>query len=440
MATASPVSDETVLERATERQHGDAGWGLPRLLLFRFAFLYFAVYIFPFPLNVLPKVEPWAEKVDEVLRIPVVWFADVVLGLTITVFPAGSGDTTFNYVQILVFAIVSIAGALVWTAVGKRGHDPALRDRFHIMLRYLLGYMMVSYGLAKVLTTQFSPPSPDRLAQQLGDFSPMGLLWTFMGFSTAYCVFTGAAEVLGGVLLFSRRTTTLGALVIIGVMINVVMLNSCYDVPVKLLSSHLLTMAVVLTLPDARRLLDVLVFHRPTAPALVRPPFRWRRLERLRGWIKAAFLVVTLGWNTYERYEHWQESTTTDERPLLGRFEATGFYRGGVLQPRNLDDTSQWRSFGTSRWGYVMIRTMQGPSRGYRAVHVPIARLLFVLRTRDNSLSYGWLTYVRDGDNLVVRGLFDAVPIEARMTRVDHEKSELMGRGFHWINEVPYNR
>jgi hypothetical protein len=53
-----------------------------------------------------------------------------------------------------------------------------------------------------------------------------------------------------------------GALVSIGVMSPVVALNFCYDVPVKLYSSHLLAMKVFLILPDLRRLLNLFVFCR----------------------------------------------------------------------------------------------------------------------------------------------------------------------------------
>jgi len=67
----------------------------------------------------------------------------------------------------------------------------------------------------------------------------MGLLWTFMAASKGYQIFTGAAEVLGGILLLWKRTTTLGALTVFGVMANVMALNFFYDVPVKLLSTHL---------------------------------------------------------------------------------------------------------------------------------------------------------------------------------------------------------
>src|SRR4029079_8818976 len=104
--------------------------------------------------------------------------------------------------------------------------------------------------------------SPERLLEPYGESSPMGLLWTFMGYSLPYNGFTVAAGVVRVFLLFLRRTTTLGALIVSAVMVNVVMLNFCYDVPVKLFSSHLLVMAGILTIPDLRRLAGVLVFNR----------------------------------------------------------------------------------------------------------------------------------------------------------------------------------
>ena len=94
-----------------------------------------------------------------------------------------------------------------------------------------------------------------------------------MGYSPAYNVFAGGAEALGGLLLLFRRTTTLGAVVAIGVLTNIVMLNFCYDVPVKLFSIHLTLMATALAGLDGRRLLNAFVFNRPTPAADLSPHF-----------------------------------------------------------------------------------------------------------------------------------------------------------------------
>src|ERR1044071_6897724 len=92
-----------------------------------------------------------------------------------------------------------------------------------------------------------------------GGTSPMRLMWAFMGYSLPYTVFAGLAEVTGGVLLLWRRTATLGALVVAIVMTNVVLMNLCYDVPVKLFSTLLLVFAIAIGLPDARRLLGAVL-------------------------------------------------------------------------------------------------------------------------------------------------------------------------------------
>ena len=83
-----------------------------------------------------------------------------------------------------------------------------------------------------------------------------------MGASESYNVFTGAGEILGGLLLTTRRTTLLGAIVSLGVLGHVAMLNFSYDVPVKLFSLHLLAMAVFLIAPDLRRLATMFLMIR----------------------------------------------------------------------------------------------------------------------------------------------------------------------------------
>lgn len=55
-----------------------------------------------------------------------------------------------------------------------------------------------------MIPTQFPTPTADKLMQPYGESSPMGILWTFMGSSTAYTIFAGTAgEVLAAIpLLF----------------------------------------------------------------------------------------------------------------------------------------------------------------------------------------------------------------------------------------------
>ena len=68
----------------------------------------------------------------------------------------------------------------------------------------------------------------------------MGLLLNFMGYSTAFNMFTGLAEAIAGFLLLFRKTVTFGSLMSMTVLSNIVAMNFCFDVPVKIYSANLL--------------------------------------------------------------------------------------------------------------------------------------------------------------------------------------------------------
>src|SRR5262249_16175012 len=149
----------------------------------------------------------------------------------------GSRDSIDYYVQALCFLVIALAVTAVWTILDRK----LLRyARFHeglrICVRFALAAAMIAYGASKVIKSQFPDLPLDRLLQPYGDASPMGLVWTFMGYSRSYNLFAGAVELIGGLPLTMRRTTLLGALVSFGALCNLVALNFFYDIPAKLYS------------------------------------------------------------------------------------------------------------------------------------------------------------------------------------------------------------
>jgi hypothetical protein len=138
----------------------------------------------------------------------------------------------------------------------------------------------------KAVPLQMPFPFLTRLVEAYGNFSPMGNLWAFVGASRPYESFVGCAEMLGGLLLIVPRTTILGALVSLADLTQVFVLNMTYDVPVKLLSFHLLLMALFLLAPDLRRLCGFFFLSQPahglihavrTLPLAPPQPYRARR-------------------------------------------------------------------------------------------------------------------------------------------------------------------
>ena len=164
---------------------------------------------------------------------------------------------------------MSLVVALIWGALDRGRTNLRQLDRwFRIYLRLFLATVLFSYGWAKVLPVQFPALGPERLSESFGEASPSGFLWAFMGYSKAYMAFGGAGEVVAGLLLCFRRTTTLGALIGMAVMSNVVALNYAFDVGVRIDSTCYLLALTYLAAPDAKRLVDMLVVGRPTTPAL----------------------------------------------------------------------------------------------------------------------------------------------------------------------------
>jgi hypothetical protein len=236
-------------------------WSAATRFGFRFAFVYLILYNFPFPLNVpgAYRASSWYELV---LHKAVPWVGAHVLRLKtpITNFSGASGDKTYDYVLALCFLVIALAISLVWSFGDRKRSNYELMDAWlRVYIRFALGTALVGCGSVKLFPSQFSSPAVFTLSETFGQASPMGLLWTFMGISRPYSIFAGAAEFASGVRLFVPWTEARGAILSAAVMINVVALNFCYDVPVKLYSLHLLLMCLFVGWSGIMRVLSLLV-------------------------------------------------------------------------------------------------------------------------------------------------------------------------------------
>ncbi|MCY1019560.1 hypothetical protein [Pyxidicoccus sp. MSG2] len=451
MTTASPLAPvpEPLAPGSSAPEPGASApraWGLARRIAFRFAFTYLFLYSLPGPVDSLPGMEFLSEAFSDVWQAVVPWVGKHVLslGTDITVFTNGSGDTTYNYVQVLVFLAVGVLVAAVWSVVDRRRTQYLkAHDVLRVFVRYVLATTMLSYGMAKVLKSQFQFPFPERLVEPLGEFSPMGLLWTFMGYSKGYNLFTGGAEMLGGLLLFFRRTTTLGALVVTAVMVNVVALNFFYDVPVKIYSSHLVLMALFLLLPDVQRLLGVLLLNRATEPRALGMPFQLSPREA-RGFlaVKVLFLAA-VGWSQWESGTS-RIMTSSDFAPrpaLYGLYEVESFTRDGQVLPPLLGDPLRWRYLAIGRYNRFTVRTMDDRAQRLRMEHDPSKSTVTITEGTGDTQKKTVLAYSQpDAEHFVFQGTFQGAPIDVRLKKVDESKHLLVNRGFNWIQEFPFNR
>src|SRR5690349_10238854 len=405
---------------------------------FRFAFVYLVLYNMPFPLNALPYVDKSAEFYNSFWNLIVPRFARIVLHTEVSTVYNGSGDRAFDYVLVAVMLLISLVVMVIWTLVDrKRLSYPTLYRWLNLYVRFSLGTAMIGYGAFKVISSQFVPPTLDRLMQPYGDSSPMGLLWTFMGASESYTMFVGWAEMIAGILLFPRKTSTLGALMSIGVLSNVVALNFSYDVPVKLYSSHLLAMAIFLVLPDARRLANFLILNRPVEYVRVQPLFQrkvWHRSALVFG---SLFVIAAVGTSLYQSYDQRQSFIGRGRSPLYGIWEVEEF---SVGQATATTAAPRWRRMVFDSPGRVVVQTATDIPERF-GLELDQEKRTLTLRKRDDP---GWntvLNYEQVSPEVVrLAGALNGSEVTARLRRSNERKFLLTDRGFHWINEFPFNR
>ena len=257
-----------------------------------------------------------------------------------------------------------------------------------------------------------------------------------MGFSTAYTHFGGWGEVIGAVLLFFRRTTTLGALILCGVLANVVALNYFYDVPVKIFSSSLLLMAIFLVVPEAKQLLNFFTRNKTAAVAKRDAPFRARWMKIAHRPVKALMLIVA----AYFALVPWSFGVRGRRRnfpksPLYGMYQIESFTKGG--QPVAWND-ADWRKIIFEYKSAMSVMSMDDATSYYGTKYDETKKTV-TLTGEDSKSPDGVLSYSQpDAEHLELRGTFQNQPVVIEMRKIDASKLMLMSRGFHWIQEHPY--
>jgi hypothetical protein len=415
-----------------------SSWSIGKRVAFRFAFAYFALYLFPSPLGIIPGLSKLTDAYRKFATLVVLWVAKhwIRLSQEIPTANLSSGDKLYDYLQLLCVVALATIVAVVWSIVDrKRLNYDRLFAFLRIWVRYYLACTMMGYGMFKVFRLQFPPNTAWRLIERYGDSSPMGILWAFMGASGSYTIFGGLAELIPGVLLFFRRTTTLGALVLVAVLTNIVLMNFSYDVPVKLYSSNLLLMAAFLLIPEMRRLSNVLIFNRATEKVNVSwaPAPRWVQVARTIA--KVGFIGIAFFHYTQRSMKVLKQRADLIKSTLFSVYEVEEFDKRGEATASN-NALKRWRTVGIGPNGMVS-RSFDESEERFGLKHDATPKTLSSSGADKRSL----LTYTQpDDSHLILEGTLRDEPIKVKLRKLDPSKFLLVNRGFHWINEVPFNK
>jgi len=428
---------------------GRPNWGFLEKIVFRFAFVYFLLFI-----------EPWMWLLDFIPVIPQYiyqakdWLVNAANSRIFHTYKElvpinGSGDTSYGWTELKLELLLALAAALVWTlADSGRANYNRLSYWLRIFIRYNLIMALIGYGVVKVFCLQMVFPSLSQLATPLGDLLPMRFSWLFIGYSNEYQFFSGLMELLAAFLLFFRGTSAFGAVVSAAVFSQVAVMNLSYDIPVKIFSMQLFISSVVLMIYERKRLLSF-ILNRPSAPSdIYDVAFRERWLRILRLFFKYGLTVFLLGMSLYN----------VREQKSFMKASATGPIPKGVYDVKvfalNRDTLPVAASMTDSlRWKDIIFEGGSGSVNTTDTLFRQRYRRGYFDYTMNDSLKT--LVFNRPGWNgardsvLVFRYAFpDSTHIRlwGRLRNdslyLELEKSnrhfQLTERQFHWLSE--YNR
>lgn len=421
-------------------------WSFVQRIIFRFLFAYIFLYCFSFPFYYIPGAHVVIHPIGSMLQDLSIWLGNFILDSDnpISTEETGSGDTLLYWLLWITKLLLALLFTILWSVLDRRRLSyPWLKKLLITYTRYYLALILLSYGLFKVVPTQFSEPSIRMMLQMYGDSSPMGLLWNFMGYSTTYQIFGGLAEVLGAVLLLFRRTTLLGALVLVGVVTNVVMMNYCFDVPVKLASTHYLLFAIGLAVVYGRPLVQLFLRNRSTEPMDQSPLFEQKQWI----WTAAAIKFVLVGFVFYSMLSaalSQQQAMESMEQSavMAGAYDVESFTHQTESDSLTNNYRQYWRRMMIDYFqpDVLVVEKVNGKKLKYQMSIDTLGRQMTGYLLSDSTKKIRLVYEPTQNDLLLWKGDWNKDSIWFTTKRFEIDSMLLKSRTFKWVSPYPFNR
>ncbi|MEM8507249.1 MAG: hypothetical protein AAF717_05435 [Bacteroidota bacterium] len=448
-------------------------WKHYQKIAFRFATLFFILFIIFMDWSVNPILSklyyygPLSTLLDGVVS----WVGKDIFQIPYTIVSPYDGehnDRTYVYLLYFTIAVIAVLGTIIWSWRDRK------RQGYHVLyywltavVRYYLAFTMFLFALYKFFKVQFPDLGYYSLSARLGDISPMHLAWAFFGYSYEYNIFMGLAESASLLLLF-RRTTTLGAIITMGTLANVIAINYSYDVHAKLYPTVLFIMALFLFLKDAKWIFRFFFTGQATALSMIKAPvFKepWMRISKsvLKIIGIAYFLIFSVQGNI--DYKKSSEERLQAKSEYSGLYEVTSFVMNE--DTLSLEDPIRWRQLII---GDSMLDAIRLKGDSVVFIKVPVDKKELLVYGDPTALSekmqevynelgiadsiyYGMDSILvarqkinsfrlekMDSNTLQLEGIIktDTIHITAKRSPMDINDIRLLKNRFHWINEASY--
>jgi hypothetical protein len=136
-------------------------------------------------------------------------------------------------------------------------------------LRWFVAVVAIVYGFAKLNGAQFTVLDSE-LTKPMGEVSGFWLTWYYFGRSPIYGSLLALLQVGGGILLVLPRTSLAGALLLLPMFTNIVLIDVFYgvDLGATVVAGLVVISLAAIVQPHARRLLEAVLLDAPRGGAI----------------------------------------------------------------------------------------------------------------------------------------------------------------------------
>jgi len=131
---------------------------------------------------------------------------------------------------------------------------------------------------------------------------------------------------------------------------------------------------------------------------------------------------------------------SNDKHELYGLYEVEDFSRNGTGEEATLANKSRWRSLTVNEYGGVWVRKMDDTKIFLRVTTDEKTKAITFTVPKAMATPDALACTKPDGEHLALEGKIGEDALVVKLKKLPLPQFQLETRGFHWIQEFPYNR
>ena len=172
---------------------------------------------------------------------------------------------------------------------------------------------------------------------------------------------------------------------------------------------------------------------------MYQPIFQLRRNQRILIVFQTLFvglLVVSqILAGTMNQKQYGKQRT---KPALYGIYTVDKFVKNQQVVPPLVTDSLRWHRLLIDYPNFVTVITMDNQFKRYRAKTDTVKKQM-ILSTRQDTTSKYVMKYTQTGKDLRLSGILQNKELDITFKYYSLKNFLLLNRGFHWVNEAPYN-